>query len=170
MAGTLARLFKNCGYSTKMENKHIKNVGKERPQDITVKDYEEGFNMDIDVTFRSPLSISNQDKAKKGVGILNDIAEKEKIAKYKKFYNREDIKKDTKFIVFAMETTGGFGKQAIKVVSKLAYERHKSTKNSYQEEKRKVRQILSAKMAKVVGAQLNKQQVWNIVSEHSLTF
>jgi hypothetical protein len=109
----LGRAIRQAGFAAILEPAHLNRTDGKRPDGVTLTPWFRGAHLVWDVTVIDSYAASYRDKAMSGPGMVAEVAEKRKIEKYINF------NESFTFLPFALETTGVWGKQALKLIKRL---------------------------------------------------
>jgi len=150
----LAGQLKRAGIVHKVEEKVKEIQGNKKPQDITILEFSYGKQTDIDVAVPSVVTSSYLNTRTKKPGAITEKVETSKHRKYKDYYEKnKDLLGDREFLVFALDTLGGYGAEAVHIMNIIAYSVVSQTNISQVEAVRKIRQSISADLVKFIGRQ-----------------
>ena len=111
-------LFSQCQASVLAPRKEVQNLldnTGEKPADIFIPSWSNGCPAAIDVTITNPLNMDIVSKSANQAGSAAAMRAASKITKY----HQACASKNINFIPFALETFGGFSKEAQKVINKV---------------------------------------------------
>ena len=113
----LASFCRQAGISAEQEVKYIFDDSGDKPADILFPDWRHGRHTCVDITLVSPLTVANLPKSAKegGGGSAIKAASASKRLKYEERCHA----KGHDFTPFVIETTGGFGPEALAIMDRI---------------------------------------------------
>ena len=151
-------MAKSVGFGVKTEQRIIGSDSKQKPADIHIDGMIKSKATSIDITVVNPTAKSNIPIAKSKVGNLLEKAEQNKAKKYAELINKGTVKDREEFLTFAIDTYGGFGKEAVVICKRLAFESARQNNEEVRLSVAQIRQTITACLFRSVANQIMIQK------------